>query len=736
MRRSLGRHDPLPWLAPIWHRSRFYTRRQRSLRAQAAIGKAGTSGHAARRTLRPGLVLVATVLGLAVVAASISWMSFQPLPLDRASDLSVTVLDRSDRLLRAYTTSDGRWRLPIEASQVDQRYLAMLIAFEDKRFPSHHGVDPWAIARASWLLVRHGQIVSGGSTLTMQVARLLLGEHRRTVTGKLRQALRALQLERRLSKTEIMGLYLRLAPFGGNLEGVRAASLAYFGKEPGRLSLAEAALLVALPQSPELRRPDRFASHAKRARDRVLSHAVKNQVIPDDEARRAMAEPIPTQRREFPLLAPHLADAEVRQDKARLVHLLTLDATAQANLERLVGEHADAQPGRLSAALIAVDHRTGEVIAQVGSPGYLDEHRFGAVDMTSAVRSPGSTLKPLIYGLAFEAGLAHPETLIEDRPARFGAYVPKNFDQDWHGTVSVRMALAQSLNLPAVKVLDALGPGKLYGRLQQVGAAPVLPRGAEPTLAIALGGLGLRLSDLAGLYTALARGGEPVPLRLRRNRPAAEGSSQSPRLLSPVAAWYVTDILRHAPAPANARPGQIAYKTGTSYGFRDAWAVGYDGRHTIAVWVGSPDGSATPGLAGRTAAAPLLFDAFARLSPRRTPLPPAPAAALRVAGRDLPPPLQRFGGAEPAAGAYLDPPVHIAFPPDRAELVIDELDAGAIVVKAQGGSLPLVWLLDGVPVDNRAASREVEVPVTGRGFYTLTVIDAKGRDDRVSIRIK
>ncbi|HEU0060410.1 MAG TPA: penicillin-binding protein 1C [Hyphomicrobiaceae bacterium] len=659
-------------------------------------------------------------------------------PLEVANDLSVTVLDRNDRLLRAYPSADGRWRLPVEPAQVDRRYLAMLINFEDKRFQRHRGVDPWAVGRAAWQLARHRRIVSGGSTLTMQVARLLLGEHRRTAAGKLQQALCALNLERRFSKDEILRLYLRLAPFGGNLEGVRAAALAYFGKEPKRLSLAEAALLVALPQAPELRRPDRFPAAAKRARNRVLAHAAASQIVPLEEARRAMADPIPVSRREFPLLAAHLADAEVQQDKGRLVHVLTLEASAQANLERLVEEHADAQPARLSAALIAVDHTTGEVIAQVGSPGYLDARRFGALDMTNAVRSPGSTLKPLIYGLAFEAGLAHPETLIEDRPSRFGAYAPKNFDQDWHGTVSVRMALAQSLNIPAVKVLDALGPGKLYGRLQQVGATPVLPKGAEPTLAIALGGLGLRLSDLAMLYSSLARGGEQVPLRWRRQEASvAPAAAPPPRLLSPVAAWYVTDILRHAPAPANARPGQIAYKTGTSYGFRDAWAVGYDGRHTIAVWVGRPDGTATPGLAGRVAAAPLLFDAFARLSPRRAPLPPAPAGALRLAGSELPPPLKRFrGGEDLASDAYLDPPVQIAFPPDRAELAFDDIDNGAFTVKAQGGALPLLWLLDGVPVESAVGKRDAELALNGRGFFTLTVIDAKGRDDRVIIRIK
>ena len=678
---------------------------------------------------------------MSTVGLTVVWQRMEPLPLARSEALSVTVLDRNDRLLRAYTTPDGRWRLPVEVKDVDPRYLAMLLAFEDKRFRTHRGVDPYAIGRAGWLLVRHGRIVSGGSTLTMQVARLLAGEHERSGAGKLRQALRALHLERKLSKDAILALYLRLAPFGGNLEGVRAASLAYFGKEPRRLSLAQAALLVALPQSPALRRPDRFPEAARRARNRVLAHAAAQGVIPREEAARAMGERMPVARREFPMLAPHLADAEIEQDRTRLVHRLTIDSPAQANLEQLTREHASASGGRLSAALIAVDHRTGEVIAHVGSPGYLDEDRFGAVDMTSAIRSPGSTLKPIIYGLAFEAGLAHPETLIEDRPARFGVYVPKNFDLDWHGTVTVRMALAQSLNIPAVKVLDALGAQKLFGRFAQVGIVPVLPKGAEPSLAIALGGLGLRLSDLATLYAGLARGGEPVALQYRRDGAGAKPEASSPRLLSPVAAWYVSDILRNAPAPANAKPGQIAYKTGTSYGFRDAWAVGYDGRHAVAVWVGRPDGAATPGLAGRTAAAPLLFDAFARLSTRRTPLASAPSGALVVAGTDLPPPLKRFRDARDetaasAPGSFLEPAVQIAFPPDRAELDVGDGDGTGVVVKAEGGALPLTWLVDGVPIESDPVRREVELPAATRGFHKLSVIDANGRADRVTIRLK
>ncbi len=695
--------------------------------------KAGALCALLRRALLATVLLACT--GVATIA--VIWQRMEPLSLARAEALSVSVLDRNDRLLRAYTTADGRWRLPIEPKEVDARYLAMLLAFEDRRFSTHRGVDPVAIGRAGWQLVRHRRIVSGGSTLTMQVARLLAGEHERTGAGKVRQALRALQLERKLSKDAILRLYLRLAPFGGNLEGVRAASLAYFGKEPRRLSLAEAALLVALPQSPELRRPDRFPEAARRARNRVLAYAAAHGVIPADEARRAAGERMPTARREFPMLAPHLADAEIKQSKTRLVHRLTIDAGLQANLEQLAREHANALGGRLSAALIALDHRTGEVIAHVGSPGYLDEARFGAVDMTAAVRSPGSTLKPIIYGLAFEAGLAHPETLIEDRPARFGLYVPKNFDQDWHGTVTVRMALAQSLNIPAVKVLEALGPPRLFSRLDQVGVTPMLPKGAEPTLAIALGGLGLKLTDLAALYAGLARGGEPVALQYRRGgadpKPAA-----TQRLLSPVAAWYVADILRNAPAPANAKPGELAYKTGTSYGFRDAWAVGYDGRHTIAVWVGRPDGAATPGLAGRTAAAPLLFDAFARLSPRRAPLPAPPSGTLNVAASDLPPPLKRFREArdELVPGAYLEPAVQIAFPPDRAELDVEDGDSTGIVVKAEGGALPLTWLVDGVPIDSDPTRRETELPAASRGFLKLSVIDAKGRADRVTIRLK
>jgi penicillin-binding protein 1C len=357
--------------------------------------------------------------------------------------------------------------------------------------------------------------------------------------------------------------------------------------------------------------------------------------------------------------------------------------------------------------------------------------------MARAVRSPGSTLKPLIYGLAFEAGLAHPDTLIDDRPMRFGSYVPKNFDHDWHGTVTMREALAQSLNIPAVSVLEAVGPQKLFGRLQQAGLDPQLPKDAEPTLAVALGGLGLRLVDLAQLYAGLARGGENVVLTHRRDEGAMRPAERRP-LLTPVAAWYVADILRHAPAPVHAKGGQIAFKTGTSYGARDAWAAGFDGRHTIAVWVGRADGAAVPGLAGRASAAPLLFDAFQRIAEQRTPLPPAPAGVLRATGADLPPPLRRFNGtpelADAAGGVYRARPLRIASPPDRADVDADGSDG--VMFKADGGTLPLTWLVDGAPVAQDGSRRELMLGDKRRGFVKVSVIDATGKTDRVTVRIK
>ena len=739
-----GHKSPLPARGErVRERGSYWPQRKRlpltpTLSPREGAGRGGRW----RTPFRVATLALLTPILLFAAALLDTWARLAPLPMARAETVSVTVLDRNERLLRAFTTPDGRWRLPVTAADVDQRYLAMLKAFEDRRFEHHIGVDAIAVARASTQLVRHRRLVSGGSTLTMQTARLIAAEHGKNAHGKLVQMARALELERTHTKAEILDLYLRLAPFGGNVEGVRAASLAYFGKEPRRLSVGEAALLVALPQSPETRRPDRNVAAARRARDRVLDVAVRRGVITAADAARAKEESVPSVRRDFPRLAPHLAEAEVARRPDRTRHHLSIDRTLQQGLEAMARERARTLGSDISAAILVADHRSGQILAWVGSSDYLDDARLGAIDMVSAVRSPGSTLKPVIYGLGFDAGIIHPETLIEDRPARFGTYAPKNFDEEFHGTVTIRDALAQSLNIPAVKVLAEVGPGRLLGRFRRIGLDPVLPGKTEPTLAVALGGVGLKLSELAELYAALARGGDAVRLTATRDTGPLPLRSPSPAtkprpLLSPVAAWYVADILKEAPPPPHARGGRLAYKTGTSYGYRDAFAIGYDGQHVVAVWVGRADGASVPGMTGRTAAAPILFDAVERLGERRAALPTPPAGVIRATGADLPPPLRRFREGEGLEheSAFLEPPVSIAFPPDRSEIEV-ESTGDAVALKAEHGALPLTWLVDGSPIASEAHRREATFTPAGSGFSRITVIDAKGRVDRVTVRVR
>jgi penicillin-binding protein 1C len=642
------------------------------------------------------------------------------------------VLDREGRLLRPYATVEGRWRLPAKVADVDPRFFALLYAYEDKRFRSHVGVDPAAMARAAVQLVWNGRIVSGASTLTMQVARLLEPRHDRTLLAKLRQMVRAIELERALGKDEILNLYLSLAPYGGNLEGIRAAALGYFGREPHRLSLGEAALLVALPQSPEARRPDRAADVARRARDRVLDRAAAAGLLPADEIAQAKAEPVAAARLAMPALAPHAADQAIAAAPERKLHRLTIDANLQRTLEGLARERARALGPRMSVALVAVDNASGEVLARVASSDYFDEARAGQVDMTQALRSPGSTLKPFIYGLGFEDGLIHPETLVDDRPIRYGTYAPENFDQSFQGTVTVRKALQLSLNVPAVAVLDAVRPNRLTARLAQAGAPLTLPKGEAPGLALGLGGVGVRLVELTRLYAGLARLGTAVPLVERQG--VANTAPQ--RLLDPVAAWYVGNVLLGSPPPANAAGGRIAYKTGTSYGYRDAWSVGFDGRLTIGVWVGRPDGVPVPGMIGRTAAAPTLFDAFARIGRPPAPLAAAPKGAIFAPTNRLPPPLQRFRpGGLPGETAE---PLRILFPPNgsRLELATGSDKPEPVAVKVQGGTGPLTVLVNGVPYRAAAGRRVLFFAPDGPGFVRLTVTDARGAADSVVVRLQ
>ena len=549
---------------------------------------------ASRRRLGIKLAAASAAAGLLLLAALATWtISLGPLPLAQAKEVSTTVVDRNGKLLRAYAMADGRWRLPVDAKTgVDPGYLKLLLAYEDRRFRSHSGVDPLALGRAALQLASRGHIVSGGSTITMQLARLLEPRRARSVHAKLRQMVRALEIERQLTKDQILDLYLTMAPYGGNLEGIRAASIAYFGKEPKRLSLAEAALLVALPQSPETRRLDRHPGAARAARDRVLDRMVAEHRISEEDAAQARAVPVPRLRKPMPILAPHSADQATTLVKDTPVIRLTLEADLQKVLEALARDRATALGPNISVGILAVDNASGDVLARVGSPDYFDDKRAGQVDMTRAVRSPGSTLKPFIYGLAFEDGFVHPESLIDDRPIRFCSYAPENFDMTFQGTVPVRKALQLSLNVPAIALLDRVGASRLSSRLKQAGVNLVLPKDEAPGLAMGLGGVGVTLQDLVQAYSGLARLGNVGPLR---EIVSATDETRDPlRLMDPVAAWQVGNVLLGTPPPENAPHNRIAFKTGTSYGYRDAWSVGFDGRMTIGVWVGRPDGAPVP----------------------------------------------------------------------------------------------------------------------------------------------
>ncbi|MDQ6433371.1 penicillin-binding protein 1C [Mesorhizobium sp. LHD-90] len=695
-----------------------------------------------RKLLRRAAIALAGCAALAAlsIAALFSLDRAFPPPLPEKIVTSKEVVDRDGALLRAYATSDGFWRFETGLDEVDPEFIKMLVAYEDKRFWEHSGVDPFALMRAAGQLAGHGRIISGGSTLSMQLARLIEPRESRSIASKLTQIFRAWQIERRLSKRDILERYLTLAPYGGNLEGVRAATLAYFGKEPKRLTVSEAALLVALPQLPERRRPDRFRDNAQTARDRVLARMVEAKVLAEREAARAAIDEVFAARFPMPSLAAHLADDALRAAPTQTRLELTIQKSVQAGLEAVAKEAARRLGERVSVAMVLADARTGDILGSVGSADYFDPRRFGWIDMTSASRSPGSTLKPFIYGLAFEQGFVAQETLIEDRPADFAGYRPKNFDMSYQGDVSVRQALQLSLNVPAIRLLDAVGPARLTARFRKAGVTPTLPPGEAPGLAIGLGGVGVTLRDLVQLYTGLANGGRAKKLRDGTEadfQPLADGM-----ILEPAANWQVTDILSGIRAPEGATQRGIAYKTGTSYGYRDAWSVGYDGRYVLGAWVGRADSGSVPGLAGYVSAAPILFEGFARSGLPAVQQQRPPAGAFHAAPQDLPVTQRRFESGQdtlPAtagSASVVEPAPRIVFPPDGAHVELTASTASPLVLKLQGGRAPFRWLANGKPLTEIVRRRTATWQPDGAGYSTLTVIDAAGRAASVKVFVE
>lgn len=675
-----------------------------------------------KRTL-PFLLITLLWAGAGLRDLAQNWVDTTNLP-PFVPVTSVEVKDRDGHLLRAYTTANGLWRLPISLSEVDDAYLDMLVAYEDQRFWEHNGVDGLALLRAAGQAVRSGRITSGASTLTMQVARLIEDSGTGKWAGKIRQIRLALAMEQHLSKGEILSLYLHHAPFGGNIEGISAASRIYFGKPPARLTPSEAALLVALPQSPEKRRPDLYPETAQTARNRIIDHLQNRKILTKEQAETARHTVVPSARRPMPLLAPHMADRAIATAPLATEHRLTLLADLQNRLERLAADTVRQHGAQMQIALMIANHQTGEILASVGSAAYQEDARKGFIDMTQAVRSPGSTLKPLIYGMAFDAGLAHPESLITDRLRYYGTYAPQNFDGRFRGTLRLRDALQLSLNTTAVALTEIVGPARLFQSLKDAGTEPVLADG-KPGLAIALGGVGLRLTDLVTLYAGLAQQGQTTELHWRKVR--STGVNQ--HFLSDVAAYYVADILADVPAPATARNLWLAYKTGTSYGHRDTWAIGFDGMHVAGVWMGRADGTPVPGAFGADLAAPVLFEVFSHLNEDITPLPAAPKGAFTIGTARLPHHLRHIGETDTSGQSTRA--LSLRFPPNNASLPSGQ----QLTVKIQNGIPPFALLLNDAPVQVRLRQRQSIIPLMGTGFHKLSVIDATGQSTQSHFRI-
>jgi len=651
----------------------------------------------AKRRSNPSL----RTLGLSVLAlAFITILADHLFPpnLSRLQNLSLAVEAADGTTISVLISPDGDYRLPASPAEVDPKFLRLLITTEDKRFYEHPGIDPLAMARAVQQLITHGHVVSGGSTLTMQVARLLT-PHPHNMAGKLQDMARALQLEAHFSKSQILAMYLTLAPYGGNIEGIRAASLIYFQKDPGHLTTAEAALLVALPRSPERLRPDRHPEAALAATRRVLFLA---QLSPNFPA----TDLPPLARHKRPQSAPHLAERLHGMGDSGIVQT-TLDAELQTETAALAARELSFLGPNANIAALIVNNRTRNILAYLGGADF--SAASGMVDMVRATRSPGSTLKPFIYAMALDDGLITPSTLIEDAPIDIAGYAPQDFDKSFRGLVTATEALRQSYNLPAVQLLRAIGPARFAATLRAAGAPLRLPAGA-PSLPIALGGAGISLQNLAMLYTALADGGRAATLRFLPSPP-----SLAIPIMTPTAAAQIGAILRGTTPPdgfdAENRP--IAYKTGTSYGFRDAWAAGFSPDYTIVVWTGRTDGTPTPGAYGRLSAAPLLFKLFALLPPDISAPPPTPPENA--------PALQIFNKAP----AFIQKPPQITFPPNGAILQVTDGDGTRIPIslEAEGGAPPYRWVINGDALPPAPIGISMSWLPPGPGFAHIAVID-------------
>lgn len=565
-----------------------------------------------------------------------------PLPVEKLQPSpSTVILDRNGEWLRAFTSPDEMWRFPeTSLDEISPLFQSAMLTYEDKYFYHHWGVDPVSLFNATVDNIRSGKVVRGGSTITMQLARLMEPKDR-TIPNKIIEMFRALQLELTFTKTEILTHYFNMLPYGGNIVGSGAAARLYFNKPQSALSLGEAALLAAIPNSPEYLRPDRYPDSARKAREKVLYRMVDAGKISKQRLQEALKEPIPETRYTLPFKAPHLSRLLVKEQPS-LASIsakdykisTTVDMHYQDTAERILSEclRPLQMQGISTGAVVIMDTQSREVLAMVGSHDFFDRSAQGQVNGTLAVRSPGSTLKPFVYALAIDRGAITPKTILYDVPVDYVGYSPVNFDGKFTGYLTAEEALARSLNVPAVNLYAQMGQSQLYGFLKQAGITTFSDQ-EDYGLSLILGGCGVNLLELTNLYAGLANMGEFAPYQLARNvdvenrRKKKKGTSFSTatRLLRPESSWIITEMLTTLVRPdypeAFEQTGtmpKVAWKTGTSYGHRDAWSIGYSPALTIGVWVGNFNGTGSPLLSGSQAAAPILFNLFTTLSGEKT----------------------------------------------------------------------------------------------------------------------
>lgn len=757
---------------PIPRIHSFFVRHPRLRRVLAAAGGAALA-----------LFLFLAVLNLLI-----------PYPVEKlVLDPSPILRDCRGEPLRRMLADGEVWRITVPLDQIQPALIEATIAAEDRRFRDHCGVDPLAVVRAVWLNLRSLRVVSGASTLTMQVVKLI--EPRpRTFWGKAVEALRALQLERVLTKEEILHQYLNRAPYGGNLSGVEAAARAYFGKHASELDLAQCAMLAGLPQSPTRLRPDRYPERARSRRDYVLDRLADQGRAPEAEIARARTAPSEVRRRPFEWVARHFTlrfgAITLDQDDVRTTLDLRMQQLAEDRLARHVQRLATAGIG--NGAVVVLENATGAVRALVGSVQWnepalsLIETDDGQVDGTRARRAPGSTLKPFLYAFALDSGVISPGETLFDVPVTYRDYEPENMDRSCRGLVSLDEALVSSLNLPAVRVLQATGVTRFLTVLRELGMTTLTAPPEQYGLGLALGGCDVTLLDLTHAYMTLARGGTYVPLHwVEADAEKTLGPRPSP-VLSAESVAVITRILQDRSRLGLAEAGnlpaagaRVAWKTGTSHGHHDAWCVGFDPRWTIGVWLGNPSGRPSPGLVAVEAAAPLLHDLFAALGTRTDedwPASPAglyerPVCALsgRPAGPNCPHTVTgvalRFRSPEKTCEVHAAPgetrwpadveawlrergtpsgsgmhaangPPRITAPHDGEKFVLLDgaPECSKLTLRATAPAGPLHWFVDAARIAEVQPGEPVAWTLTA-GSHRIVCVDSSGRSDVVVIRV-